>query len=158
MHLMNLEFVATGSEHVDVPVVRVQQSPTFQVVHHENISLCGFMIAFVLLCECFRDDLVYGLMSSGPLALGIAPDFARNSAQAMEFKGSYYKLTARKIVPLGVLENFEVHVYLTLLPPDACCSNVFNVIRLFQFEPDDAKCYSPDSWTNLSKGEGPDAA
>ncbi|KAF3541404.1 hypothetical protein F2Q69_00019738 [Brassica cretica] len=32
VHLMNLEFVATGSEHVDVPVVRVQQSPTFQVV------------------------------------------------------------------------------------------------------------------------------
>ncbi|CAN6998341.1 unnamed protein product, partial [Brassica oleracea var. botrytis] len=87
VRLMNLEFVAASSAQ---KVVRIHQSPTFRV-KHENISLCGFMIAFVLLCDCFRDNFVYGLTSTGPLAHGIAPDFKRNSVRDMRSEGSYGK-------------------------------------------------------------------
>ena len=151
MRLMNLEFVAASSAQ---KVVHIHQSPTFRVVKHDNSSLCGVMIAFVLLCDCFRDDLVYGLMSSGPLAHGIAPDFTRNSVRAMRSEGSYGKLKARKMGPLEILEKINANAYRLALPPRVHTADVFNVKHLLKFEPDDALGFVDESF----KGEGSDAA
>lgn len=135
--LMNLEFVGASSDQGDVTVLCVHQSPTFRVVQHANSSLCGFMISFVLLGDCFYDDLVYGLISSGPLVFGVAPDVTRNIGHAIEFEDSCYKPKARRIGPLEVLRKFKVLVYMTLVPADACCSDVFNIKHLFKYESGD---------------------
>lgn len=90
---MNFEFVvvipAYRFAQMDATVVRVH-FPTFQVAKHENSSLCAFLVAFMLLCDFFHDNLVYGLMpSNNSRALGIAPDFTRDSVQAMKFVVPY---------------------------------------------------------------------
>lgn len=60
---MNFEFVVVISgAHIaqtDVVVVRVH-FPTFRVTDNENSSLCAFLVTFMLLCDCFHDDFVYG--------------------------------------------------------------------------------------------------
>lgn len=67
VRLMNFEFVvvipAYRFAQMDATVVRVHFL-TFRVAKHENSSLCAFLVAFMLLCDFFHDNLVYGLMPS----------------------------------------------------------------------------------------------
>ena len=73
----------------------------------------------------------------GPLTLGIAPDFTKNRAHDKESEGSSCQLKTRKMGPPEILGKINANGYRLALHPHVHVADVFNVNRLFKFEPGD---------------------
>ena len=67
----------------------------------------------------------------------------------------YNKLKSKKLGPVEIVERINPNVYRVKLPSHLRTSDVFNIKHLSPFKGDNDP---PDSWTNPSQPEGPDAA